>query len=336
MGHRKQSRPRHGSLAFLPRARAKSLVARIRYWPKVEYETPKPLAFAGYKVGMTQVTIVDNEEHSPTKGKEIVIPATIVETPPLLVIGARIYEKTIEGLKTKKDIVYPQLPEFVYRKLVTLKNMKEKKEASISKEDLDENDEVRLVVSSQPIKAGIRKKTPEIFEVAVSGGKSKEEVVNYVNSIIGKEIRVSDVLKEGQFVDVFGITKGKGWAGVVKRYRVKLLGRKSNKTHRGIATLGAKSPNNVMFYVPRGGQMGVHQRYVRNLLVLRVGSSENPINLKGGFLRYGLLRSDFVLLKGSVPGPTKRLVKLRVSARRKEEVTPPQITYISQTSQQGV
>ncbi|MBO3762790.1 MAG: 50S ribosomal protein L3 [Candidatus Brockarchaeota archaeon] len=336
MGHRKQSRPRHGSLAFLPRARARSLVARIRYWPEIEYEAPKLLAFAGYKVGMTQVSIIDNEEHSPTRGKEIVIPATIVETPPLLVIGARIYEKTIEGLRAKKDIIFSQLPEFIFRKLVTLKNRKEKKEVSISKGDLDENDEIRLIVSTQPIKAGIRKKTPEIFEVAISKRRSKEEIINYVNSVIGKEIRVTDVLNEGQFVDVFGITKGKGWAGVVKRYKVKLLGRKSNKTHRGIATLGAKSPNNVMFYVPRGGQMGVHQRYVRNLLVLKIGTSEKPINLKGGFLRYGILRSDFVLLKGSVPGPAKRLVKLRVSARKREKLAPPQITFISQASQQGV
>jgi len=336
MGHRKQSRPRHGSLAFLPRARAKSLVARIRYWPEIESETPKLLAFAGYKAGMTQATIIDNEENSPTKGKEIVVPVTVIETPPLLVIGARIYQKTIYGLKTKEDIIHPKLPDFVFRKLKTLKNRKNIRKTSLSTEDLKDADEVRLIVSTQPIKAGIGKKTPEIFEIKVSGGKSKEDIVNYVNSVLGKEIKVSDVISEGQFVDVFAITKGKGWAGVVKRYRVKLLGRKSNKTHRGVATLGAKSPNNVMFYVPRGGQMGLHQRFVRNLLVLKVGSAENPFNVKGGFLRYGLVKSDYVLVKGSVPGPAKRLIKLRVSARRKEKVEPPKITYISQASPQGV
>lgn len=335
MGHRKQTAPRHGSLAFLPRKRAESVVPRIRHWPSLGLNAPAPLAFGAYKVGMTQAIMVDERENSATRGREIAVPVTIMEAPPLVAVGARVYGNGQNGKTVKKEVWSSKLPDDLFRKLVTLKNAKAKGEAKVSSEDVSEGDEVRLIVCTQPRLTGSKKKTPDVFEVKVDGGPL-EDIVSYVNSNLGKEIKVGDVLQPGSFVDVFGITKGKGWAGVVKRYGVKIMDRKSNKTRRGIATMGAKSPSNVMFTVPRGGQMGYHQRPVRNLMVVKVGpASEAPV-LDGGFLRYGTMKSDYLLIEGSVPGPAKRFMKLRVSARKgSAPLEPPKLTHVSTTSQQG-
>src|SRR5216684_4291318 len=88
MGHRKYSAPRRGSLAYLPRGRSSHWAPRIRFWP--EYEgAPKLLAFAGFKAGTSHVTIVDNRQGSLNYGKEVTLPVTVVETPPLLVTELR-------------------------------------------------------------------------------------------------------------------------------------------------------------------------------------------------------------------------------------------------------
>ena len=336
MGHRKQSAPRHGSMAFLPRKRAESMVARVRYWPQLKLDKPTPLAFAGYKVAMTQTMLIDDRDGSPTKGKEIAVPITIVEAPPLTAVGARIYANGTGEKRVAKEVWSPKLPPDVFRRLATMENSHERGEAKIGAQEVPEGGEVRLIVCTQPRLTGSDKKKPEIFEVKVDGG-SQDDVVNYVNSTLGKEIKVRDVLKPGSFVDVFGITKGKGWQGVVKRYHVRILDRKSNKTRRGIATMGAKSPSNVAYYIPRGGQMGYHQRPIRNIRILSIESAAESPKMKGGFLRYGNIKSDCLLLEGSIQGPSKRFLKLRYSARRADVVKePPKLTHVSLVSQQGV
>jgi large subunit ribosomal protein L3 len=150
-------------------------------------------------------------------------------------------------------------------------------------------------------------------------------------SLLGREVYAKDVLEEGAYVDVFAVTKGKGFQGVVKRFRVKILDRKSNKTRRGIATLGPWKPAGVMYTVPRPGQMGYMQRLVRNLQVLKIVESPGEINPSGGFHKYGVLRSPAVILNGSVPGTPKRLVKIRVSARKHgaKPKQPPVLTHVN-------
>lgn len=335
MGHRKQSAPRHGSLAFLPRARAGRLVARIRYWPIESQGEPKVLGFAGYKAGMTHALVFDNRDFSNTREKEIQVPVTVLETPPLKVVAVRAYGDTPNGLVSLTEVWADSIPKEVSRRISTLKNAK----FGAKLEDLlkmrDRIADVRLVVCTQPWLSGFGKKTPEIFELALSGDLGKK--VNFATSLLGKDLSVSDVLKEGQFVDVFAVTKGKGWASVVKRFHVRVMSRKSNKTRRGIGTMGAKSPNNVMYTVPRGGQLGFWQRIVRNLLVLKVGSNGSEATVRGGFLRYGEVKSNYVLLMGSTPGPAKRLVRIRLSARKMDEVEEKlRLSQISLESKQGV
>jgi large subunit ribosomal protein L3 len=107
MGHRKYSAPRRGSLAYLPRGRSSHWAPRIRFWP--EYEgAPKLLAFAGFKAGTSHVTIVDNRQGSLNYGKEVTLPVTVVETPPLLVTGLRFYERFNGGLRTSGEVWAPE------------------------------------------------------------------------------------------------------------------------------------------------------------------------------------------------------------------------------------
>src|SRR2546422_9565713 len=103
MGHRKWGAPRRGSLAYFPRGRASHWTPRIRSWP--DYDgAPQLLGFAGFKAGTTPVTITDNQQGSLTFGKEVGLPFTVVETPPLVIVGLRFYEKYNGALKTWGEV----------------------------------------------------------------------------------------------------------------------------------------------------------------------------------------------------------------------------------------
>ncbi|MEM2997928.1 MAG: 50S ribosomal protein L3 [Thermoproteota archaeon] len=329
MGHRKQSAPRHGSLAFRPRARFKRLTPRIRFWPEVEGGA-RLLGFAGYRVGMTHGFTIDTSDSSPFKGKEVFTPITIIETPPLSIVGVRLYGNSQQGLRVIWEGWAKNLPENIKRRIGSLANRKEAAEPRVPEGVAEKTREVRVIAATQPHLAGLGKKTPEVFEIGVGGG-SVGERISYAMSLLGREVNAKDVLEEGAYVDVFAVTKGKGFQGVVKRFRVKILDRKSNKTRRGVATLGPWKPAGVMYTVPRPGQMGFMQRMVRNLQVLKIVENPGEINAAGGFHKYGVVKSQAVILNGSVPGTPKRLVKIRVSARKHDEKPkqPPVLTHVN-------
>ena len=146
-----------------------------------------------------------------------------------------------------------------------------------------------------------------------------------------------NTLMNGQFIDTISVSKGKGWQGPVKRWGIRILQHKSNKTKRGVAALGPWKPPRIRYTVPRAGQMGYHQRTEFNKRILRIGENGEDVTPEGGFLRYGQVRSTYIMLRGSITGPAKRLVRLRYPARPPREVSegPLQITYISLESLQG-
>jgi len=196
--------------------------------------------------------------------------------------------------------------------------------------------EIRIIASTQPWKANVPKKTPEFIEIRV-GGKSIKERWEYAKGILGKEVKASEVFKDGEFVDVLAITKGKGFQGPVKRWGIKILPRKTRKGRRQVGSIGPWSPTLIMWSVPAAGQMGYHQRTEFNKRILKIGSDGGEVTPRGGFLRYGPIRSEYIIVAGSVPGATKRLVHLRQAVRaRTKETGQPNLTHISTTSPQGV
>jgi len=335
LGHRKVHAPRRGSLAFLPRGRASRWVGRVRYWPEVE-EGPRVLAFAGFKAGMTYALAIDNRHGSLTYGREIVIPLTVLEAPPVLACAIRAYTKNYEGLQSFTEAWMEKPPKDFERIISIPEKFSTEDELKKIESNLEKIADLRLVMATQPRLAKRRKKEPDLLEVKIGGGSIKDRF-EYAKKTLGREVKLTDFVKEGQAVDVIGITKGKGIQGPVKRWGIRRKLHKSRKTVREVGTIGAWTPHYVMYSVPRAGQMGFHQRTEYNKLVMKVGTNGGEVTPKGGFLRYGEINSDYVALKGSVPGPANRLVVLRLAVRPPPEAKAPvpRLEYISVASHQG-
>jgi len=331
----KEGRPRHGSMAYWHRKRAASEVPHFTSWPDAE-GGPKLQGFAGYKAGMTHAFVVDYRPTSTTAGQEVQIPVTVIECPPMKIAAIRLYERTYEGLRSIGEVWADKVDEDLSRRLPVTK--KSKGGEPWRKVDLAKIEDVRALTYTQPtLVTGIPKKVPELMETRIGGG-TVEQRISYAKTILGKEVRVSDFAREGAIVDVAAVTKGKGFQGATKRFGIKLLSHKNSKHRRNVGTLGSFQPGYVRPTVPNAGQMGYHQRTEYNKRVLKIGEDGDEVTPNGGFLHYGVVRNPYVLLHGSVPGPTKRLVRLRDAARPQVYVTlekAPDLTYVSRQSKQG-
>jgi len=339
VGHRKINAPKRGSLAYLPRGRASRSVGRIRYWPEIK-GGPTLLGFAGYKAGMTYAIVIDDEPGSINFGKEIVQPVTVIDAPPLYIAAIRAYTKDEKGLMTLTEVWASSLPKDIERAITVPKEASEEKvEEGLKRIEgsLDKISEFRVLAATQPRLTSVPKKKPDLMEIKIGGGTVKEQF-EYAKKILGRAVSAEEVFKEGQFVDVIAISKGKGFQGPVKRWGVRILQHKSRKTKRGVGTLGAWGLKRVIYTVPRAGQMGYHQRTEYNKRIIKIGKDGREVTPRGGFLHYGIVRGTYILLSGSVPGPAKRLIRLRYPARPPKKIreTPPQITFISLESHQGV
>jgi large subunit ribosomal protein L3 len=289
---------RRGSLEYWPRKRSRRSYARVRSW--VSGTDAKLLGFAGYKVGMAHLIIKDNKKSSTTKGMEIFCPATIIECPPLKSISIRFYKKTENGL----NLVSENLSKNFDKNLSKTISIPKKKDR---KSNIPDFDNIKILVHTLPSLAGVGKKKPEIFEIAL-GGK-KEDQLKYAQDILGKEIQVNQVFKEGQQLDVHAITKGKGVQGPVKRFGIDLKHHKTEKTRRAPGSLGGwVAQGHLMWRLAKAGKMGYHLRTEHNKWLLKIG---NPGELKKteGFHKYGSVKSHYILVKGSVIGSKKRLIR---------------------------
>jgi large subunit ribosomal protein L3 len=334
MGHRKKSAPRHGSLAYLPRGRAKRQTGRIRFWPKAT-DGPTMLGFMGYKAGMTHILMIEDKPGSQNLGKEVSHPATILDVPPIVVFAIRAYTRNQYGLQTLTEAWMKDPPKDFDRALVLPEKFNTEEALKKIEEALEEISEIRLLAATNPRLASVPKKKPDIMEIKVDGGSIQEQL-EYAKSMLGKNVSVTDVFKEGGYIDVVAVTKGKGFQGPVKRWGIKILPRKSRKTKRGVAAIGPWKPPRVLYTVPRAGQMGYHQRTEYNKRILKIGIDGKDITPKGGFLKYGTVKGTYIIVDGSLPGPVKRLIRLRHPARPPTKVpeAAPNITYISLESMQ--
>ncbi len=336
MGHRKTHAPKHGSLAYLPRHRAKKPVARIRFWPKIQADTPKLLGFSAYKAGMTYVFTIEDRKRSPHFGKEVMRAATILETPPILVCGIRTYMKTPYGLKNITEAWMKDPPAILDRALVLPENFDTDAMLGKIQENLEQTSAVRVITATQPSQTSLSKKKPETCEIQIGGGTIQQQF-DYAKQLLGKTVTPEEVFKDGQYIDIAAVTAGKGIQGPVKRWHVTKLQHKGRKTKRGIATLGPWNPHHLMYSIPRAGQMGYHQRIEFNKRILKIGKDGKEVTVKGGFIRYGEVNGPYMVIEGSIPGTEKRQIRLRVPARPPTEApeAPPQVTYISLESPQG-
>lgn len=324
--------PRSGSMQYWPRVRAKKATPRIKSW-KTSKEFSGLLGFAGYKVGMTHVVYEEDRKNSPNKGVDVTVPVTVLECSPLKIFSVRLYTKTYVGYQLAKEYVISKEKEVARATSIPKKIDLESIKKELSEIDLSKYADIRVVMYSTPKDISLKKK-PELFETAIGG--SMNDKMAFVLDNFSKSIKVSDVFNDFDMTDISAVTKGKGYQGPIKRYGMKIRDSKSEKTKRGPGSIGGGWRHQVvtMYRVGHAGQTGYQTRYEHNKLIVKVSDKPEEINPKGGFLDYGFVKSDYVLVKGSVGGARKRLVRLLRPKRTSKNIHQFKIKYISLDSKQ--
>ena len=202
---------------------------------------------------------------------------------------------------------------------------------------------VRLLAHTQIRKTPLKQKKAHLMEVQINGG-SVADKVDFGRELFEKPVGVDSIFEQDEMIDVIAVTKGHGFNGVTARWGTKKLPRKTHKGLRKVACIGAWHPSHVQWTVARAGQMGYHHRTSVNHKIYRIGKGDADDNAStdiditkktitpyvtpvpfllwslfftnlgyslGGFVRYGEIKNDFVMVKGSVPGVKKRVMTLR-------------------------
>jgi large subunit ribosomal protein L3e len=323
----------------------------------------------GYKAGMTHVLRDVDRPGSKIHKKEAVEAVTIVEVPPMIVVGIVGYVETPKGLRSYKTVFAGHLSDTFKRRMY--KNYHEASKKAFSKheekaptaEGAKEAEDgvkaiakncqvVRVVAHTQTDLLNLRQKKAHVFEIQVNGGTAAQKV-EFAHALFEKAVNVKDVFGEGEKIDVAAATKGHGFEGVIARWGVRRLPRKTHRGLRKVACIGAWHPSRVHFSVARAGQDGYFHRTEKNKQIYRIGlkakegeidmtaSTDTDLTQKaitplGGFPHYGVVTNDWIMLKGGVPGVKKRVLTLRKTIipthRRKE---PAGLKFIDTSSKFG-
>ncbi|XP_065899912.1 large ribosomal subunit protein uL3-like [Dysidea avara] len=343
MSHRKFSAPRHGSIGFLPRKRCRRHQGKVKTFPKDDQTKACHLtAFMGYKAGMTHIVREATRTGSKVTKHEVVEAVTILETAPMMVVGVVGYVETPRGLRALRTVFAQHLSEgcrrrfyknWVRSKKKAYTRVSKKWEDDAGKKSIEKDISsikkyckvVRAICHTQMDLIGLRQKKAHIMEIQINGGTVADKV-DWAVDHFEKAVQVSEVFKQSEVIDVIGITKGKGFKGVTFRWGTKKLPRKTHKGLRKVACIGAWHPSRVQFSVARAGQTGYHHRTEMNKKIYRIGDgsdsknastsfdiTEKRITPMGGFPHYGVVNQDYVMLKGAVMGPKKRVITMRKS-----------------------
>ncbi|KAB0368450.1 hypothetical protein FD755_020216 [Muntiacus reevesi] len=314
MSHRKFSAPRHGSLGFLPRKRSSRLRGKVKRFPKGDFSKPVHLtAFLGYKAGMTHIVREVDRPGSKVNKKEVVEAVTIVETPPMVTVGIVGYVETPQGLWTFKTIFAEHISDKYKRRFY--KNWHKSKKKAFPKyckkwQDVDGKKQlemdfssmkkycqvIRVIAHTQMRLLPLLQKKAHLMESQVNGGTVAEKL-DWARERLEQQVPVNQVLGQDEMTDVIGVTKGKGYRGVASRWHTKKL---PHKTHRGLRRIYKISQG----YLIKDGKL------IKNNASTDHDLSDKSINPLGGFVHYGQVTNDLVMLKGCVVGTKKRVLTL--------------------------
>ncbi len=305
-------------MQYWPHRRAHKRLPRMRSAPRIG--APVLCNIVAYKVGMTHFTMLDDTE-SVTKGAEISKSCTILEVPETNIYGVRFYSK--DPLTNYKVVAAEVLAS-------SGKQGKSEEDLNGMRSRLKEFIDVTALMVAHPESTGIGQHHPVKFESPV-GGKSVEEKFNFIAGLLTKRVNANDVFKNGEYIDVISISKGKGWQGAIKRFGISKQPRKTTKKIRHVGTLGPATPPKVLYTVPHAGQMGFNYRTEHNKRIFKIGdSNDKSINPSAGFTNYGVVKNGYVIIGGSVPGPAKGLVRIRKAIRRAgATIKEPTISYLA-------
>jgi len=349
MSHRKFEAARHGSLGFLPRKRTRRHRGKVKSFPRDDKSKPCHFtAFLGYKAGMTHIVRDLDRNGSKMHRKEIVEAVTIIETPPMVVVGIVGYIQTPKGLRSLTTVWAEHLSEELRRRFY--KNWYRSKKKAFTKYAKKYTSDkksiereiarikkyctvVRAIAHTQMKLVRHGQKKAHLMEIQINGG-SVSDKVDFAHALFEKEVNIHKIFEENEMIDIIGITKGHGFTGVTKRWGTRKLPRKTHKGLRKVACIGAWHPARVSYAVPRAGQHGYHHRTEINKKIYRVGEhihkdaegnlqfnnggtefdlTKKSITPMGGFPHYGVVNHDFIMIKGCCAGVKKRVITLRKS-----------------------
>jgi len=188
---------------------------------------------------------------------------------------------------------------------------------------------VRVLAHTQIKKIGLRQKKAHLMEIQVNGGTVPEKV-DWAYDLFEKKIPVDTVFTQNDMIDCLSVTKGGGFEGVVTRWGVATLPRKTHRGLRKVACIGSWHPARVPYTVARAGQKGYHHRTEVNKKLYKIGTAAvteagKPFNSNahtphdltyksitpmGGFPHFGAVDEDFLMIKGGIAGSKKRVITL--------------------------
>ncbi len=302
-------KPRAGSLQFWPRKRTSKILPRVNWKPlEKKYSEKKGLlGFIAYKVSNARIIANDLTPDSMIKGKQTIVPVTILEVPAIKILSIRFYKED----KIVTEILSENLDKELKRRIKLPKN-KLKNMESITPESYDN---IRLVIYTI-IKKTNKKKTPDIAEIALSG--TIQEKLEIAKSLLGKEVNIQDFFSVNQVVDIHGVTKGYGFCGPVHRFGIALKPHKTEKGIRRPGSLGPWHPSRTMFRAPMAGQLGFFKRTHYNQKIVDIGTA-SKLTLE--FRNYGKIKTNYIAVYGSVQGPAKRQVILSFPLRETKKTS---------------
>jgi len=366
MSHRKYRCPRKGSLGFLPKKRSTRHRGKVKSFPRDDPSKPVHLtAFMGYKAGMTHIVRELDKPGSKMHKKEIVEAVSIVEVPPMIIVGIVGYVSTPRGLRALSTVWATHLSEEVKRRFY--KNWYRSKEKAFTKYSKRVSEKkgsiekrlerlkkyctvIRVLAHTQIRKTPLKQKKAHLMEIQVNGGTTAQKV-DFAYGLFEKPVPVSTVFNQDEMIDIIGVTKGHGYEGVTSRWGTTRLPRKTHKGLRKVGCVGAWHPARISFTVARAGQDGYHHRTEVNKKIYRIGKAEDKkngstesditektINPMGGFPHYGLVKNDFLMIKGAVVGSKKRVLTLRktlLTQTSRAALEPISLKFIDTSSKFG-
>jgi large subunit ribosomal protein L3e len=312
---------------------------------------------------MSQVVREIERLGSKLHKKEVVEAVTILETPPMWVVGIVGYVETPTGLRTLTTVWSHNLSEEFLRRLY--KNWYRCKRKAFTKYNKKWTQDkgkgidreiarmkkycqvIRIVAHTQTRLIKLRQKKAHVVEIQINGGTSQEKV-EFAKNLLEQKVPVEAVFTQDELIDTIAATKGKGYEGVTSRWGTTRLPRKTHKGLRKVACIGAWHPSSVRFSVARAGQNGYHHRTEINKKILKIGKmgdaktdfdlTEKKITPMGGFPHYGVVNEDYLMIKGSCPGVKKRVITLRKSllpGTKRVNSEPANIKFIDTASKFG-
>jgi len=362
-------------MGFYPKKRARRHRGRVKAFPRDDAKKPIHLtAFLSYKAGMTHIVREVDKPGSKVNKKEVVEAVTILETPPMVIVGIVGYVATPKGLRALRTVWAEHIGEDCRRRFY--KNWYKSKKKAFTKASKKWQDDlgkkviekdlkamkrycktIRVIAHTQMKLLRQRQKKSHIMEIQVNGGTIAQKV-DWARQHLEKPVPITSVFAQNEMIDVIGVTKGKGFKGVTSRWHTRKLPRKTHKGLRKVACIGAWHPSRVQFTVARAGQKGYHHRTELNKKIYRIGRgvhtrkgkvvknnaateydlTDKSITPMGGFPHYGEVNNDFIMIKGCCMGPKKRVITLRkalVTSAKRVALEKIELKFIDTSSKFG-